>query len=308
MLAAHYPFWVRAVVRELETRQVSQVVAFDLDAALGCVLARKSADCRIVYDVADNFYLRHNFPAPISTFLKRAERYVLGNVDLVLVPDPSRVTEVEAPFAKKIEVIYNCPSSAHESESGIKRDNTAFLLSGYLTPTRGCGMVLEAIRRTPSARLLVAGQAPSSSLRRSFEQTPRSEFRGQLSYEESLRLFSESAAVFTLYDPKIEINRRAASNKWFDAMMSSTPVIANAELEAAKWIENEGIGYLVPYGDARSLSQCLQAIIDDPRDAQERGKRGRHLFETRYNWELMEKQLDEAFKRSAIPLPATITW
>lgn len=306
-LGAHYPRFARRVYETLLRERPRTVMVFDLEAAIGCVAAKRRYDFHLIYDIADTFYLRHNFPAPIRAMLTAIEAIVLRAADLVLVPDERRITPIEQRYVERICVIYNCPSLASASDDrtlGARREPGTFLLSGYLTEQRGCFDVLAAAALVPDARIIAAGHAPEPALNAALTSNPQVEFHPWVSHAESSVLFARSQAVFTLYDPRVEINRRAASNKWYDAMMTGTAIIANQELLAARWLEDGDLAYLLPYGDAKSIAACMRRIMDDPAHAERKGLAGRQLFEDEFNWERMQERLDDAFRRRGIALPS----
>lgn len=98
-----------------------------------------------------------------------------------------------------------------------------------------------------------------------------------------------------------EINRKAASNKWSDAMMASRPILANSELVRSEWIRREDIGYLCPYGDEDQLVQVLNCIRQHPEEARRKGSGRARLYDKGYNWGVMKqrlwRQLDQLSQR-----------
>lgn len=54
----------------------------------------------------------------------------------------------------------------------------------------------------------------------------------------------DCCGIFSLYDPKLEINRLAASNKVYDAMMLGIPVITNPEVTNSVLLKNMGLALL----------------------------------------------------------------
>jgi glycosyltransferase involved in cell wall biosynthesis len=117
------------------------------------------------------------------------------------------------------------------------------------------------------------------------------DFRGQLSQHEVLELCHSADLIFSFYDPAYEINLKASSTKWFDAMMVGKPILLNCEVMKASWVEQEDIGYLCPYGNKYALVDILRKIKNNKEEAMQKGKKGRLLFEKEFNWYVMQKRI-----------------
>lgn len=65
--------------------------------------------------------------------------------------------------------------------------------------------------------------------------------------EKLFELMLSCCAIFSLYNPAIEINKLAASNKVYDAMMLGIPVITNKEVINSKFILENKIGFVINY-------------------------------------------------------------
>jgi glycosyltransferase involved in cell wall biosynthesis len=155
---------------------------------------------------------------------------------------------------------------------------------GYLLKTRGIVLLLELAKIMPNIRILLAGDIKEDELLSEIHKYSNVYFNGKLTPEKALELCYESDLIFTFYDPISEINRKAASNKWYDAMMSGKPILINEEVEKSSWIIENKIGYRCKYGDLSDLKNTVIDIMNNPEDSNSRGYNGRKLFETGYSW------------------------
>jgi hypothetical protein len=100
----------------------------------------------------------------------------------------------------------------------------------------------------------------------------------------------ECRGIFSLYDPTLEINRLAASNKLYDAMMLGIPVIVNNEILVSSFVKNNNIGFSIDY----SFNDTWNILINsDLVDFQIKGINGRKLYLSLYefNTQLSERLL-----------------
>jgi glycosyltransferase involved in cell wall biosynthesis len=285
-LALAYPLWMLRVCVYLLRQRPDVIYAIDLGAGL------PAAGITFIYDIRDNFSMRTTTPSVVRPLIAWLDKWVVHRAQKVIVADECRIA-MDDPLAKaRFVVIYNCALDLAPKEPHILPQDHPFTVyaMGYLLKTRGIDLLLAAAGRLPRIRFLLAGFVIEEELKELIKSTPNVDFRGFLSQEDALRLCFESDIVFTFYDPVSEINRRAASNKWSDAMMASRPILINSEVLRSAWVQREDIGYVCPYGDVDELVKILDHVRQQPEEAQRKGANGRRLYEAGYNWSAMEQR------------------
>jgi glycosyltransferase involved in cell wall biosynthesis len=287
------PLWTCRLFRFLLSQRPELVVAIDFDAAMAAALAQMITQVPFIYDIRDNYDMRWTLPGALRPIIRGLDRWVIRRAARVLVPDQNRIVIPDEEVRRKFSIIANCaPEIGPVVDDSQDRPFTVYA-SGYLVGARGVGLLLEAASRIPDMRVLMAGKLLDSDLEEQVRQTPNADFRGWLAPEEALRLNFEADVVFTFYDPAYEINRRAASNKWSDAMMASRPILVNGEVLSSAWIQQQDAGYLCPYGDVDQLVHVIEHIRAYPGEARRKGENGRRVFDAGYSWAAMERRLQQ---------------
>jgi len=291
-MALGVPLWsLRLLFVALFHRRTSLIYALDLDSAWACAVAATIRGIPLIYDVRDNYLLRHNWPRPLARILRALDNWTIRVAAQIVVVDENRVVGPLASHRDKIVVLHNCPEDIRPRPVCAGSDHCTILSTGHLSENRGIPFLLDALEALPDLRVLLAGRVVSQQLLERIENHPQVEFLEWVSQEEAWQLGWRAQAMFSCYAPTSPINLRAASNKWFDAMMAGIPVITNCEVERAEWVEAQDIGYVIPYGDIAALKQCLLVISGRPSKARRQGRKGRTLFERQYNWTAMESKL-----------------
>ena len=113
---------------------------------------------------------------------------------------------------------------------------------------------------------------------------PNIEYHHFMPQPDLFKIIGSCRGIFSLYDPSIEINKLAASNKLYDAMMLSIPVIVNKGILAADLVRNAGIGFVVNY-DYDATWQVLEKY--DNVLVASMGKKGRNLYLQKYEFSKM---------------------
>lgn len=250
---------------------------------------------KIVYDIFD-FYsesLPSSIPKKIAYWVSNLEKFCIQFADCVIIVDESRYVQIKGSKIQNLEVIMNCPVDILvKSDNNSKNDNFTIFYGGMISKTRGLNELLNAINDEPSITLVVAGMGEDEDLYRSkFENKKNIIYLGWINYQKYIELTAQSDIVFGFYDPGIPNNKLASPNKLFEAMMCKTPVIINEETSMKEIVSNEKCGIITPYDNINLLRESILKLKNNPEIASEMGLNGRKAFETKYNWNIMEKKL-----------------
>lgn len=294
-VAVCLPFWLVLGFANLLKINADVVHAADFEAALPAAFWSLIKRKPFVYDILDTFYMRGNRPKWICYILMVIDKWIMSRAKHIIVVDENRIAGVESCYTEKITVIYNSPPDQMRLHGHEVNKPFTIYINGLLMKKRGVEMILQAIKSVEGSRVLMAGRVIEKELEIEIKNHPQVEFRGFVSYDEALKIYNESDAVCSFYDPASPIHVNASSNKLFDAMMSARPVIINNEIKMAKLVDDLNCGYTCPYNDVDKLIEILRRIRNNPNEAREKGINGRKAYERFYKWETMEKKLYDVY-------------
>lgn len=293
-LLIFYPFWMIMVFfKFLRYKQEKDelIFAIDFDSAFPLFLAKKyNNSLHYIYDIHDEFAIRYRLPKIIKQFIRWLDKKTRCAAELTIHVDDIRVSEIDDEYV----VIHNSPEDFYqERTTGFNEPNErVFCISGLLTAGRGMAS-LTSFAKYSHARFIVAGELVDDSAK-AFVALPNVDYLGYIS---QIELFSKVAvcdAIFSLYDPSLEINRLAASNKLYDAMMLGIPVITNRGLAMTNVVKDLQCGFVVPFDYDSSWQTILNASVQD---YQKKGQNGRTEYLASFSYESnFKKKLDVIFQ------------
>jgi glycosyltransferase involved in cell wall biosynthesis len=164
------------------------------------------------------------------------------------------------------------PSAAVRADDG-----QTILALGVIRPYKGLPDAIEAVRRLPDARLLVAGDPamPLGELR----DAARTEWRlGYLSAQEFDRALSE--ATIAVFPYRAELDQSGAL---LQALGAGVPAVAYDVGGLAEPIARYGAGRVVPAGDVEALTEAVRQLLADPA-ALARARAGAEQARTELTW------------------------
>ena len=227
-------------------------------------------------------------------------RHSYDAVDLFLCPSAFQYAKCQE-FGVPAERLALVPHFVYAADFAKQAEPGEYALyAGRLSAEKGVATLLEALARTPSLRLVLAGEGPD---RAALEQRAqglglgdRARFAGYLrgaDYEAAWR----GAAFLVLPSECYEVRPMVIH----EAYARSRPVLTT-RIGSIPEIVGEGqTGLLVPPGDAEALAAGLALLAADPARRIEMGRAGRALAEREVgperHWEALSAAYTRAFEK-----------
>lgn len=284
----HYPIWMTRLFFALlfsKGLKEAQIVAVNFDAAFPTLLACAIRRVRFIYEIYDEFALSYRFPGWLKWFLIQIDHCIIRQARFVVHVDKNRVTYK----CDKSIVIENSPI---DYWGGGDRDYSkitkTFAVTGSLSSGRGVASICDFAEQHPEFRILMVGAFYGDKIGERAHSLPNVECHELMPQQDLFGRMKTCCGVFSLYDPTLEINRLAASNKVYDAMMMGIPVITNREVINSKFIRDNGVGVVLDY----AYNASWDVLSDDSfvTRAIDMGKRGRALYLGNYQFDKMIKE------------------
>jgi glycosyltransferase involved in cell wall biosynthesis len=162
------------------------------------------------------------------------------------------------------------------------------LYAGTVGLAQGVHTLVEAARIAGprTVEVWIAGdgaEGPALRTRLASEPAANVKLLGSVAHEQVQRLYEQvdAAAVLLRDQPAFEA---ALPTKMFEAMAAGRPVLLSARGEAARLIEGQGAGVVVPPEDPEQLADALRRLAGEPGVLEELGARARRCAEA-HSWE-----------------------
>ncbi len=222
--------------------------------------------------------------------LKCVSRLVYKYSDNIIVCDERRFQRLKSGKTKAV-IIENTPVDPGPSLSmSLPENEITISMIGNITKKHGVDVVLLALAKNVNIRLIVAGILDVYT-KKLFLNHPQVNYQGIITPKESLEVIASSDALLSLYEPSTLNHIYASPSKIFDSMSVGRPVIINEETAVSKWINENKLGYVVPYNDLESLSSVFRKIAKSRSVLYKFAKYSRNIYVNNHTWREMEKRL-----------------
>jgi hypothetical protein len=246
-LIFYYPIWIIKVFLFFLFKKdllKYNIIAINFDSALPVYLASWFKKFDYVYEVYDDIALSYNFPIYIKSLLSFIDRKIAQRASHIIHVDKNRVNFLH----EKTIIIENTPFDHFKGSSRFyNKVRHKFAVTGLLNDNRGLDQILAFALEHIEIEFLFVGDISNSTIINKINSSNNITWEKYRPQEELFYLMEDCCAIFSLYNPDLEINRLAASNKVYDSMMLGIPVITNTEVLNSQIIKDNELGYIVNY-------------------------------------------------------------
>jgi glycosyltransferase involved in cell wall biosynthesis len=202
---------------------------------------------------APSVFTAHDLLPRRSASRRDLWRRLLGRFDRVVVHS-RRGHDTLAELGVDARVI---PHPVYPSAARRSDDGATLLALGVIRPYKGLPDAIEATRRLPDVRLLVAGDAamPLDGLR----DAERVEWRlGYLPQAELDRALSEATVAVFPYRAELD-----QSGALLQALGAGVPAVVYDVAGLGELVRDYGAGRVVPGGDVDALTEAVRELLTD---------------------------------------------
>ncbi|MFV0270975.1 MAG: hypothetical protein ACK5HZ_04740 [Macellibacteroides fermentans] len=290
-LIFNYFVWMfKLFFKLLFTKNLNQynIIAINFDSCFPIYMASKFRRICYFYEIYDEFALSYNFPPIIKRLISSLDHKMMVRAKKIIHVDSNRCHKLESNSI----IIENTP---YDFLKGIERDYSkierTFAIIGYFSATRGLDQIYKFAKDNLQLNFLLVGVfSNNEEYKLKFNQLPNIIKYDFMAQENLFELMLSCCGIFSLYNPSIEINKLAASNKVYDAMMLGIPVITNKEVINSKFIIENKIGFVVNYQYDKTWDILKENEL--LAKCKELGENGRKLYLEKYLFDnLVENRL-----------------
>lgn len=269
-------------------------------------LKLKSKGKKVIYDVHEDLprqilskqWILAPFRKTISWIIEKIENYAAKQFDCV-VTATDYIANRFMQLNDQVVAIKNYPVLIEEmqaNKTSCKEENQICYISSHLSVKRGIIPIIEAMENI-EAKLILAGRMDQcvSDLITDLKGWGKTDYVGFVSKDIVQKIMSQSRAGLAIFS--LEPNYiNALPTKMFEYMQAGLPVIVNDIPILRKIIDKYNCGICVKPMSVDEISNAINWVLLNPKEASEMGARGKHAVNTEYNWGIERDKLLEFYK------------
>ena len=269
------------------------VHACDLDGGFGAYSFCKKTKIPLIYDIYDYYIDSHNIKGFLGKVVEKKEINLINLSHTTIICTEERRVQIDKATPSNIVVIHNSPDVEELHKSEVKYD---YAYCGAF----GSGRLLEELVNKYSENcdlkfVFAGGGRFEDIIKTVADKYDDFSFIGAISYDEVLRVESETAVLSAIYNPNKRNHILCAPNKFYEGLALGKPLIVCKGTGIDKIVEKEQLGITINY-DPNEFFSALRRIIDNPTEMEKIGERGRKLYLEKYKWSIMKDRLINLYR------------
>ena len=250
---------------------------------------------RLIYNIHDNLADRYAWPRIGRAVLNLMEGVAVRLSSVTVVPEASRKAALPRWSERSVRVVRNSPIDPGFHPPPPRGPHVTLLYAGWLDAGRGIREMARLVSENQAMRLRIAGSG-DVNLVQDIAGMPGVSWLGRISHADALRETAACDFVGALYDPRIAINRHAASNKVAEALAIGRPLLINREVEITKLLAPYRCTVLVDYQDSDKAASVLSAIREARDEYEAMCRRSRQAYEDHFSWDKVRADTLDVFE------------
>lgn len=277
-----------------------RVIQFcDVFSVFPSLLAKLLWRARLVFDIRDVVKLaasHHGRGAAL--FLGSIEALGALWSDAVVVVDQPLVDAMPRRVRQECFVIPNAPLQDLFTGPSFSGDGKVRVnLAGFISFRRNLAAWCGIRERNTNLILDLYGTIADEETRGILDRHGLADVV-RVSHQEALERTRTCDAAALMYDPSIGINRFAAPNKYYEALMFGKPIICAEGMGLAAEVEKWDCGMVLPYGNEHALEDAVKRL-STPGERERLGANARRLFIEAYRGR-GEREMTRLYSRLGI--------
>ena len=241
--------------------------------------------------------------AAVNLYQTMLGKYPLEVADRVISTTKSYATTSRSLWDINVDVVPNAvdidrfhPNNegVHIREKYVDDEEPIALFVGRLVPHKGIGIIIRAISRTSSGKLLIVGDGPYlpwlKKLAKKLNVEERIIFVGPISDYWLPAYYAATDVVILPSTSRLE----AFGIVGLEGMASGKPLILS-DIPGVRDVISKEEGFIVEPLDPEEIKEALEKVWNAPEMAKQMGQKGRERVEKLFSWEKVSKDIEKIF-------------
>ncbi|SEH64562.1 Glycosyltransferase involved in cell wall bisynthesis [Ruminococcus flavefaciens] len=248
---------------------------------------------KYVYDIFDYYIDAHPVPAFMRDIIEKDEIRTINDSEATIICTEERREQIKKSSPKKVLVIHNSPE-VEEIEPCVEIYD--YVYCGSLFGGRLIKEILDFYPKNSDLKFVFAGYGEFAEYAQKLDtRYDNFTFLGSIPYSEVLDIEQQAKVISAIYEPTIRNHQLCAPNKFYEALALGKPVIACKGTGIDKIVEKNRIGISIDYS-AENFYDALRNLLNDENERKKIRIIARNVYDKKYKWSLMKKQLLGAYK------------
>lgn len=282
------------VNRYLKNKQFDYLHCHDLDGIVTGVLVNKKKS-KLIFDMHE-FYEVLNRNQKYRYLVRQIVSFFQNKSNWIIYVNKAQVIKVSDKNKNKLVFLPNYPDL---NNYDLKFKNTSEKLRiSYIGAVRQyteLKNLMDACNNLNEVHVSIHGMGVAyENLEKIIGDYKNVTLSGVFDYKQSSKFYSNADLIYAVYPMNNIQNRLSYPVKFYEAILTNTPVIISKGSVLEQFLNEYDIGFVVDGSDKENIRKTINEILND-RDIIDTKKKNMKEIQFKYVWESIVKNLDNIY-------------
>lgn len=269
----------------------------DLDGIIvGSACRALNPSARLIFDMHEIYEVQGSKQKIRPLIRKIVSRYQ-DLSDYILYVNELQLEHLNPRNKPKLIFLPNYPDAANFTSD--EKTDSGLLRISYIGSVRHFAQMknlLDAAKGIEGVYISIHGFGTAHKQLKALEaQYPAAQITGPYHFTESTRLFSEADVLYVMYPMDTVQNRESEPVKFFESVITRTPVIVSPLSRLSGYVRDHQIGYLADGDDIGAIRDLLRHIKEHPQEL-EQFRENMRPIQHQFTWDHVVKNLTGIYR------------
>lgn len=289
-----YIKFIRACKRYLKAENYSFIHGHDLDGVIAAYLS-KNKDSKLIFDMHE-FYEGQSSKKSRKFITRTIVNFMHSKSDFIVYLEDNQKNATKEKNINKLVYLPNYPEiKDYEGYEKKPHPNLRVSYIGSVRQYNELKNLMDACRDIEHVEIFIHGAGVSYSKLKEIEKHyPNVNVTGLYHFSESAKLYGETDLLYAVYDISIDNWKYGYPIKFFEAIVTKTPIIVSKDSTLEEFLKEKDIGFVVDGSNVHEIKELINYINKHRYLLKEKIKT-LETIQFDYTWERVVKNLDPIY-------------
>ncbi|SHK12337.1 Glycosyltransferase involved in cell wall bisynthesis [Caminicella sporogenes DSM 14501] len=290
-----YIKFIKKCKKYLKNKEYQYLHCHDLDGVIAGFFC-KSRNCKLIFDMHE-FYEGQDRNQILKFIIRQLVNLMQDKSDTIIYVNEIQKTTMKQKNYDKLIYLPNYPES--KSYIGCTKIQSEKLRVSYIGAVRQYNELknlMDACKNIEGVEVFIHGAGTSYSKLKEIESNYNNvNITGLYHYSQSAYLYSQADILYVVYNMKINNWKISYPVKFFEAIITKTPIIVSKGSMLEEFLKDNDIGFVVDGNNVEEIRELIEYINSNRYILDEKMKNIEKI-QFNFTWEEIVKNLYQIYK------------
>ncbi len=290
-----YIKFIRECRNYLNDKEYSYLHCHDLDGMIVGYFCLQG-NCKLIFDMHE-FYEGQDGKQKIKFMIRSLVNFMQNKADFIIYLNEIQKVTMKRENLRKLIYLPNYPEAKiYINCTKTQSDRLRISYIGTVRQYEELKNLMDASINIENIEISIHGAGTAYRKLKEIEKNyDNVNITGLYNFSESITLYNKTDILYIVYDMNINNWRNAYPVKFFEAIVTKTPIIVSRGSVLEEFLKENDIGFVVDGSNVEEIRELIN-YINNHQDLLNKKTKNLEKIQFDYTWEKVVKNLDEIYR------------